>query len=529
MFLYNFYKLKLIFISTFFLLVIFLPFIVGIWEEDKNISVVEKRFLAPFPSFNFNVNGIGKFITTFDKYYSDHFGFREFFVEKYKSLKYGLGDSPSIDVTLGKDGWLFLGSVKKGYNRYSDPIGDARNINLFSEDGLNQLSKEIQNFHFYLKCMGVKYIFVIAPNKHTVYFNKLPEYIKKVNEYSAADQLVQYLESNTDIHIVDLRKKMIEKKDDSQLYFKTDSHWNHFGANLAQYEIMMKVQELFPGLMQPELFQLQEDVGGVWGDLAGFVGACGLDDINPQPIFKNSCEPVKQPANALPNEPHSYSCEGAELTALIYRDSFFTALQPYFARKFRRSTYIWEKMTYSSLVKYIQANNIDIVIEEWVERDLPYVPNRSQELERACNRCKFLKSKKGIFLNDFRSLSFNRHVKKLKDTGENLLLESIGNDPILYFPSLPLEKGQTYIVHIVLESSVSSILQLFYSGSRQSGYPFSERRSLRVEVHPGRNDVYLGLDYEYLGDLLRLDPIVGPGAVVIETIEIREINKQYPK
>jgi hypothetical protein len=68
-------------------------------------------------------------------------------------------------------------------------------------------------------------------------------------------------------------------------------------------------------------------------------------------------------------------CDTQKLNAVIFRDSFFSALQPYFSRYFNRSTYIWEAMNYTSLVKYVEQEQPDIVIDEMIERGYPYVPD----------------------------------------------------------------------------------------------------------------------------------------------------------
>ena len=76
-------------------------------------------------------------------------------------------------------------------------------------------------------------------------------------------------------------------------------------------------------------------------------------------------------------------CEDQELNAVIFRDSFSQALEPYFSRKFKRSTYIWQKLNYSSLIKYIDLEKPDIVIEEWCERMLPHVPKSINEFSNS--------------------------------------------------------------------------------------------------------------------------------------------------
>ena len=173
------------FIILVFSLAIYIPFFVGIFEQSSIISNVEKRKLAKFPQ---TPNNLKEFIATpksIDNYFSDHFGYREKLTNLYKLYKTKLGDSPSEDVTIGQDGWLFLGSDKNGYNKFGDPIGDYRNKNLYTPIQLNNITRYLKGQYNWLKKQGIEYVFFIAPNKHSIYSDKLPSYIKKINPESA--------------------------------------------------------------------------------------------------------------------------------------------------------------------------------------------------------------------------------------------------------------------------------------------------------------------------------------------------------
>jgi hypothetical protein len=522
------YKLNSIIVTFLFSIAISIPLFIGIVEDDKDVSSTENRKLSTLPKTGWNPNDIEKFPKLFDAYYSDHFGFREWLTKYYKLIKFSIGDSPSNDVTLGKDGWLFLGSIKKGYNRYEDPFGDARNANLYSNDELKSFAIYMVSLKAWLNDNGIEYVFVIAPNKHTIYFDKLPDYISKVNAQSSTDQLVEYLKANTTVPVVDLRKKLIENKKQHQLYYKTDTHWNHYAANIAQYEIMLEIEKLYPELINPEIFNLKEGVR-CGGDLSNFIGVGDFIELDPQPIFENSCEPIKHPVDAKGRETHSFLCEEQKLNALIFRDSFFTALQPYFTRKFKKSTYIWQKLNYPSLKKHLETENYDIVIEAWVERSLPIVPKAIQEFNNSRNKKLFACSDKSIFSNDFRKLKYNTHIKRMEDLNKYMKIESVGIDPIVTFPLMPFKRDRQYMVHIEATSAINSVLQLFYSDSEVTGSPFSENNSVRVSINSGVNDIYILLDHEKLGKRLRLDPISGIGEIEIKAIEIREIENQLTK
>jgi len=372
-----------IIIIIIFLLLISCPLIISVIEDDKILSWFEKREFAKYPGFPKTLKSIQTFPELFNAYYSDQFGLRSSYTQFYKITKYLIGDSPSNDVTIGKNGWLFLGSIKNNYTKYGDPIRDVMGINLYSKRQLEDFTDYMIELNTWLNNKGVEYVLVIAPTKHSIYFDQLPEYITKFNSKTATDQLVKYLRENTNIIIVDPRDKLIKTKEEHQVYYKRNTHWNSYAANVVQYMIMNEIEKMFPGMIKPELKSIKV-LGTRGSDLLDIIGInrhfrryiLRSKEPKSQPIFEGTCQPSKYPYNAKDTETHTFICETQNLKAVIYRNSFFTELQPYFSRKFYRSTYIWDRLTFPSLVKYVDIEKPDVVVEQWVERRLPFVPKK---------------------------------------------------------------------------------------------------------------------------------------------------------
>ena len=233
-------------------LAIYIPLLIGIFQVDQISSTVEKRVLTAFPIIPDSILGLNRYPAAFNTYYSDHFGLREQLTQAYFLLIYKVGAHNSVgEVTFGQDGWMFLGNIKPGVRAYSDPMGDVINKNQFSKQQLEKFAQSIMAIKNWLKNKGIEYIYVIAPNKHSIYFDKLPKYISKLNKKSATDQLVNYLQQNTDVHVVDLRPVLLKEKKNNKVYFKTDTHWTLHGANAAQFEIMKEIKSLFPNQVKP--------------------------------------------------------------------------------------------------------------------------------------------------------------------------------------------------------------------------------------------------------------------------------------
>jgi len=347
---------------------IFVPFLLGLVQKDKDTSTTEKRALATFPASPKSLRDIQTYPRLFETYYADHFGFRDGLIKKYKTVKYKIGDSPSADLTIGKDDWLFLGNIKETYTKFHDPFGDVRNVNLYTEEELNKFAKNITVFEAWLAERDIPYVLVIPPNKHTVYFDKLPSSIKRESPQSALDQLLEYLKEYTSITVIDLRMALADERTKNPVFHKTDTHWNHYGADRAQYEILTVVNEIIEGGAQPERHKMTLGEPYI-GDLAGMLGVDIKGDPKPQPVFDDKCAP-RNIISDLPNTT-IWKCDTKDLKALIYHDSFFGVLKPYFIRHFSQSTYISTAATANSVKSQLKNEKPDIFIEEWVERKLP--------------------------------------------------------------------------------------------------------------------------------------------------------------
>ena len=373
------YKADRLILILVFGLAIYIPFLTGIIQKDKVSSGVEKRNLVTRPAAPRSIEELVSFPARFNEYYSDHFGLREPLTRRYFKLSNKLGRQSSVDdVTVGQDDWLFLGSMRPGYTGYGDPIGDAMNVNLFTEKELEDFTSSVMAIKNWLNKQGIEYIYVIAPNKHTIYFDKLPNYISKKNTFSATDQLVDHLRNNTDITVIDLRPALLAAKKTRQLYFKSDTHWNHYGANIAQFTLMKEVHKLFPDNISPTLLSNEQFLITTKqdGDLAKLANIETYREDAPEPVFEGGCTPVIETDTDISGH-YRTSCSGQSLDTIVFGDSFFWALKPYFSRHFHRFTFVQEEIKRQSLQHLIEKDKPDIVIDEVVERELPYIPSNS--------------------------------------------------------------------------------------------------------------------------------------------------------
>jgi len=352
-------------ITVLFVLFLAVPTMWGLIMSTHSNSWIEKQRLAAIPKNPINWQEVKKYPAAFDNYYADHFGFRWSLLSPYRHLKYFVGDSPLETSFFGADkGWIFYKSLEDG-----DVLGDYRNINRFSDKQLAKFIKHIKQKQSWLANQGIEYLFVLAPSKHYIYPEKMPSYIRQAHQQNLVIQLSQALDKHPEINYINLRPELLKSKNNQLLYYKSDTHWNYYGTNIAQYAIAKKLSGLFGGLIQPYLLNESEftEKTMVSGDLAQYMGLGHyFMEEKVSPKF-DECSKFDAEKSRL----FTTNCPDAKLKALVFRDSFFTSLQPYMSKYFKESTYIWEKMTFSRAKEYIQKSKPDIVIEEWVDRFLP--------------------------------------------------------------------------------------------------------------------------------------------------------------
>jgi len=528
-------------IVVLFLLAIFTPLVGAFLTEDRGLSNTEKRKLSQLPTFPQQLSDVKGYIDKFEKYYNDQFGLRSFFLESFTAVKKSLGDvdiasaSSNVgtkNIIKGKDGWYFLNRKWDG-----DPVSDYRNISLYSESHLLRAVLLIAARADWLEGLGIEYLLFFAPNKHTIYSEYLPDYIKKEGEISSLDQLDDALHRYTKVHFVDLRKVLQEgkneaakywkeRKEEAALYYKKDSHWNWAGGDIAQFAIAKKIEEIFPGKIVPAKRPLQDFVmTSFTGDITLIMGRKEKEAYGPV-LMSGTC--TKETKSEYLQRSHETECEKGILTGLFFYDSFFPTLKPYFTDYFGRAVYRWQRMSKAEVEKQLKIKKPDIVIEQRAERHLPFTPDIKNELyndfwEKNWEKWKtiYTLNLKAAGVGKYRSYNVKTAYKGFR---KKLSLEAMTNDPMLYLPKIDFRKGHIYMAKVKLKSDHDTELQFYYSVTgKKEEYP-TEPYSVTVPVNKGKNSVYLPLFHTDMDGGLRLDPGKMKGSYVVEKLEIKELS-----
>ena len=259
-----------------FFTLLWLPSLDTFLHFDHASALNEKRRSAQMPQFKPGLSGLKPEIAGLEAYFNDHFGCRNQLIRWHNELQLALSSGRS-DVMLGQDGWLYFDE------NHMDMVGNYQGIVQFSPEELLQLKNIQQARRDWLAQRGIQYLYVIAPDKQSIYPEYLPSWLKPVRHHTKFDQFVEYMRANSSVTVLDLRPALRDARQISPTYYKTDSHWNSFGGFVASQEILKCLPPNFSqsGLTSLDSFELKKEkftggdltilLGGVYAEEDTFV------------------------------------------------------------------------------------------------------------------------------------------------------------------------------------------------------------------------------------------------------------------
>lgn len=375
-------------IIALFLGALLIPLVLWLTQKDVSFSDVEKRALQPFPGMH-DHRSITAFTHAFDSYFQDHFGLREWLIHRYqREARKRFGISGVADVVKGNDNWLYLSS--------GCILDDLKGKIEFSETEKELFWNHLIEKENWLRESGIAYIFLVAPNKQTIYPEFLPDHYQFPREASRLDRLLAAKPDHGGESLLDVRSSLQLEKARTQLYFKSDTHWNAHGGFIAYREILKRSQFVFPEIQVPNTIRFKTQRADMSdGDLAVMMGE--KDSTKEQiPVLDTGAftatprRPGREITDIIPSPLLQTSCTGREdgrLRVLVLHDSFFNILKPYISESYGEVLYVtryrngatMQLFTHRTLKELVTLYKPDIVIEELVERNLqrflPAIPD----------------------------------------------------------------------------------------------------------------------------------------------------------
>ncbi|MHB8788723.1 MAG: alginate O-acetyltransferase AlgX-related protein [Desulfobulbaceae bacterium] len=510
-----------------FLTVLYVPLVLSIVLEDKEISESEKRRLAGLPSLEWSLESLARFPDLFETYYNDHFGLREELVELYNYLYFKvLRKSPLPTVTVGRDEWLF-------YNA-EGVLDDFLGLTTYSEEQLEAWKRILVDRQEWLNGLSIRYLFAVAPTKMMIYPEQLPERVQRQAGTPILARLSEYLARHADLDgYLDLRPDLLAAKARRQVYFRTDTHWNPDGAFDAYTSIMREVQSWFPAVKILGEDSLHKTPLSQRGDICITLN---LNSIAPEQTVMTVVEPscaaktyerldldIRPGGDEAKNPdylPVQNGCPDASLTALVIHDSFGLFLRPYFNETFKKVVYS-NYIDLKDLKELIARERFDLIIDVRVARHLAGMLEPDPELERAILEQHAARSP------DVRLRVDGQHGQEglgatneleLRRMTDGLLLRAAGSDPYLLLNFDAETGGEPLLVQLSLNSPRDTELQFFYTTPESTD--FSPQQQIRKKIKEGENELLFRLPHPRTSGRLRLDPGMVPGDYLLRSLVI---------
>ena len=354
-----------------FLAAVFAPLTATLATLSRTPPDDPKRELAPWPAAPASVDAAGKWPTRFRRWFADHYAFRRELIQAQGALLLqGVGISPSRTVLVGKDGWW--------YYTDDDALEDMVSAAPMAGPALARWSATLEANREWLAGQGIPYLFVLAPDKHAVYPEFLPDSVRVLNP-SRMDQLADRLREHPALDVLNLRPILVARKAVERVYHRTDTHWNNRGALVAWLEIANWMQRVHPGFSAPTrddyTFYAATSSGHDLPRMLGLSRLVTEEVLEVRPKAPNRFRFV-EPSGVDPGvEQGRVVTEHPDASlprVLVFRDSFATPLIPFLSEHCSRCVYLWQKDVSPEVVR---AEQPDLVIHELVGRRLQsYLP-----------------------------------------------------------------------------------------------------------------------------------------------------------
>lgn len=338
-------KKSLIWIIS-FLLLITVPTLLGIISgQETDSENYENRVLASMPKID--KKNYENFPEEFEKYYNDNLPLRNELINLNNKISYHIfKDSPSDQVLLGKNEWLFYmgGSVQTSTGQ----------TEIWDEE-LVRIAENLNNAQKYFEHEGIEFVVFIAPNKATIYKELLPDNYPIVSEKTRGEILADYLHENTNIRVIFPVDELKDIKGEYESYLQFDTHWNNLGAYVGAKEL----NEQF-GIKMSDVSELDmKSVPEAKGDLEK------MTQINFEGTGKDYH--IAGYDNELKDEKYVmeyHNEKGDTRNVVVKKDSFGVRLAQYFTPEYKNSYFVSDDEE-----KYIKEFDADIFVYEVVERN----------------------------------------------------------------------------------------------------------------------------------------------------------------
>jgi alginate O-acetyltransferase complex protein AlgJ len=364
--------------TALFLTALALPGALHLVTRDDASSVYrEKRLPAPRPRLEGDPTTWSALPRALERYYDDFVRGRASLVRTQRVLRwelFGLTPVDSQTIRGVDDAIFFVGN---------DALEQHRGRRPWSEEQLAQACRVFAARRAALASRGIPYLFVVAPDKMSIFPELLPTWALPLAERTPLDQLLEALAAHglADV-VLDLRPVFqVAKGGPYPLYHHRGTHWTSYGSYLAYRAIAERLRgAAWPPTgrgaevleLAPEALSLTTTTSDSWGEqwlleeeLVHATTRIELPELE-ESMLARSWWPQMVGQRATPD--HLYRTQRREGScALVFHDSFWDELRPFFTNHFATTAAC---ATYGYDPRLVDALGPQLVVQICVERNL---------------------------------------------------------------------------------------------------------------------------------------------------------------
>lgn len=358
-------KIANILLIVLFFAIIWLPTVDSFLSIDHTPRLNENRAMAAKPVFTGLAN-TKEYLAGLELYFNDTFGYRKMFVRMQSSWKRKLFDEASVcDAVIGQAGWL--------YTTANRMIESFTGLSRFTKQDLAAWQTLLEARRDWLLKQGIAYVVVVTPDKHSIYPEHLPSWLRPAPGPTKLDQWFEYLQQHSTLHPIDLRAALLKAKNEHPVYQMTDTHWNSLGAFLGYEQLIQGISQQLPSVQQlpPDSFTPQP-VSGYIGDLAALLGQeKNFPEFQANTMVANPSLPILQTEESMQYAgkkqvviTRTFNPQ-ATGTAIVFHDSFGKTWIPFLGQHFNKVIWVAQCEFDTAL---IEKEKPTVVIDQIVER-----------------------------------------------------------------------------------------------------------------------------------------------------------------
>jgi alginate O-acetyltransferase complex protein AlgJ len=198
---------------------------------DENRNRLEKPRGGILAGLFVNGERYGK---DYEKYFNDNFGLRDLYIKLKNQLDFSLFNRSDM-VVVGGEGMMEYRNVLEN----QEILGERLSVQEW-----DRIKSHILQMDAYLRSRGITLILLPIQQKFSIYPELMPTGKIVRPEKTAFLCLIEWLDSQPQLHYIDARKILLAAKKKHPVFYKTDFHWNGIGAFSVAEDVVNRIAQI---------------------------------------------------------------------------------------------------------------------------------------------------------------------------------------------------------------------------------------------------------------------------------------------